>query len=105
MDQRATGETEEKVRAAVLEVALGHQLVSRYTSLVAVDRTPIRPEDEALDTKPVATNLPHGWSADRVFGVLPRTATSSHLQLLLGLMALSSGAWLRRLAKRIRRYG
>ena len=93
MDQRAQGQLEEEVRKAVLEVALGHRLVSRYTSLVAVDKTPARPVEADLAQKPLPTNLPHGWSASHVFGNLPQTATPAPLQLLLGLLALLCGGW------------
>jgi Ca-activated chloride channel family protein len=44
--RRGTPETE--LKPAMLALALQHGLVSRYTSLVAVDRTPVRPEDAAL---------------------------------------------------------
>ncbi|MCB2100177.1 MAG: marine proteobacterial sortase target protein [Rhodobacterales bacterium] len=62
------GEDPDVVRKAVLHTALTHQLVSRYTSLVAVDVTPVRPADQPLATGEVPTNLPHGWSHEHVFG-------------------------------------
>ncbi len=43
MDAARRGAPEADVRAAVLDVALTHHLVSKYTSLVAVDVTPTRP--------------------------------------------------------------
>ncbi len=100
MDQKAQGRSEEEIRKAVLEVALGHRLVSRYTSLVAVDKTPVRPAGTDLAHKPVPTNLPHGWSASHVFGNLPQTATPAPLQLLLGLLALLCGVWMWRFGGR-----
>lgn len=48
--------------------ALDHHLVSRLTSLVAVDVTKSRPGDENLTTKEMATNLPKGWEFEKVFG-------------------------------------
>jgi len=96
MDRKTQGAPEQEVRAAVLETALEHRLVSRYTSLVAVDRTRSRPVDADLETKPVPVNLPAGWSQQKVFGTLPQTATAAPLQLLLGLLALATGALLRR---------
>jgi Ca-activated chloride channel family protein len=96
MDLRTRGAPEDEVRAAVLETALEHRLVSRYTSLVAVDKTPSRPMDADLETKPVPINLPAGWSQQKVFGTLPQTATSAPLQLLLGLLALAAGMLLHR---------
>ena len=91
MGQRSRGRSEEEVRQAVLDVALGHQLVSRYTSLVAVDQVPSRPDTDTLKSKSVPTNLPHGWSAGKVFGQLPQTATPGPLKLLIGLLMLMFG--------------
>ena len=65
------GADPEIVREQVIEVALEHSLVSKYTSLVAVDVTPSRPLDEEVHTGPVPTNLPAGWEADGVFCQLP----------------------------------
>lgn len=45
-------------KAAVVAVALKHQLVSQYTSLVAVDPEIARPATEKLIKGPVPTNLP-----------------------------------------------
>jgi Ca-activated chloride channel family protein len=89
MDRRTTGTPEAEVRAAVLEVALGHSLVSKYTSLVAVDVTPTRPVDEGLATRPVPTNLPAGWDFSRVFGSMPRGGTAARLHLIVGLLGLA----------------
>jgi len=71
MDQLHEGATEDDVREQVLEVALEHQLVSKYTSLVAVDVTASRPDSEEMGTAPVPVNLPDGWNFDKVFGELP----------------------------------
>ncbi len=58
------------VDQAVLAIALNHHLVSRLTSLVAVDITPSRPADAALGSAEVPHNLPQGWDFDKVFGSL-----------------------------------
>jgi len=52
----------DEVRRTVIPIALAHRLVTRYTSLVAVDVTPSRPEDEKLSRQEVPTNLPYGWT-------------------------------------------
>jgi Ca-activated chloride channel family protein len=91
MDRMAQGEAEAGIRQAVLDVALPHRLVSRYTSLVAVDKTPSRPADQGLSSKLLPTNLPQGWSATKVFGSLPQTATASEWNLLLGMLLLIGG--------------
>ncbi|MGH6810378.1 MAG: marine proteobacterial sortase target protein [Ensifer adhaerens] len=49
-------------------VALAHHLVSRVTSLVAVDATPSRPAGENLTETDVPLNLPAGWDFGKVFG-------------------------------------
>ena len=56
------------VRIDALEVALAHQLVTRYTSLVAIDDQPVRPQDEDLESREVPRELPEGWSREKVFG-------------------------------------
>lgn len=49
-------------------VALAHHLVSRMTSLVAVDVTASRPSDKSLDQTKLPLNLPDGWDFEKVFG-------------------------------------
>ena len=54
--------------AEILKTALAHHLVSRLTSLVAVDVTPSRPDGETMDSRDMPVNLPEGWEFDKVFG-------------------------------------
>lgn len=61
-DKRHEGMGEEAVRDAVLKVALPHQIMSRYTSLVAIDQPVSRPAGEGMSTQPVPTNPPAGWT-------------------------------------------
>lgn len=65
---RYKGASEGDVDAKVLKVALDYHLVSRLTSLVAVDVTPSRPTDETMTSHKMPTNLPHGWNFEKVFG-------------------------------------
>ena len=97
MDQRARGVAEDEVRPQVVEIALTHHLVSKYTSLVAVDVTPTRPPDEKVRTGAVPTNLPAGWKYDKVFGSLPKGGTASRLYLLTALLAIALGVFVRQL--------
>lgn len=90
----ALGDDLETVRAAVVQLAMEHRLVSRWTSLVAVDRTPSRPPDAAPRTAAVPARLPAGWSGDAVFGRLPTTATPAALYALAGLACIALAlAW------------
>jgi Ca-activated chloride channel family protein len=99
MVRLALGADPGEVRPAVLELALRHGLVSRYTSLVAVDRAPGRPLGVPLQRADVPVALPAGWSAQAVFGQLPATATPATLYLVAGLLSLVLAgvlAWRRR---------
>jgi Ca-activated chloride channel family protein len=93
LDQRRGGADAETIRQQVLVLALGHSLVSPYTSLVAVDRTPVRPA--GIDSRAAA--IPHtapagsAWAGTQVG--YPGTATSARLHLLIGV-ALLLGAFL-----------
>ncbi|MET0067949.1 MAG: marine proteobacterial sortase target protein [Candidatus Thiodiazotropha sp.] len=78
-------------RQAVLALALEHRLVSPYTSLVAVEQKPARPLAEPLSGGEIPVSLPHAWSAQAVFGNLPRTATSAALYRLIGLLLTLGG--------------
>ncbi|CAG0946503.1 MAG: hypothetical protein EFKGCFLK_00033 [Rhodocyclaceae bacterium] len=88
IDSQRDGAKEEEVRDAVIEVALAHHLVSKYTSLVAVDKTPVRPKEDELQSGAIPTNLPEGWEYGKVFGELPQGATDSLWNLLAGLLTL-----------------
>jgi Ca-activated chloride channel family protein len=57
----------------ILSLALEHSLVSRLTSLVAVDKTPSRPEGAQLSRADLPLNLPAGWDFDKVFGTEGRS--------------------------------
>ena len=60
--------TSEEADKRILALALDHSLVSRLTSLVAVDKTPSRPEGTPLTAAELPLNLPAGWEFDKVFG-------------------------------------
>ncbi|MGJ4913543.1 marine proteobacterial sortase target protein [Bradyrhizobium sp. HKCCYLRH2060] len=60
--------TPEEADGAILKLALEHRLVSRLTSLVAVDKTPRRPDGEPLRLAELPINLPAGWDFEKVFG-------------------------------------
>ena len=65
----------EEADKAILALALEHQLVTRLTSLVAVDKTPSRPDGEPLKLTELPLNLPAGWDYAKVFGERPRLPT------------------------------
>jgi Ca-activated chloride channel family protein len=98
MDAGRQGAPEADIRDAVLDVALTHHLVSKYTSLVAVDVTPTRPTGvDSLKTAPPG-NVPEGLSG---FGQLPRTATPAALSIVIGLALLLAAAAMAMLRRRM----
>jgi Ca-activated chloride channel homolog len=60
--------TPEDADKTILALALDHQIVTRLTSLVAVDKTPSRPDGEPLKLSELPINLPAGWDFEKVFG-------------------------------------
>ena len=106
-DQLKEGKAEDEVRSAVVQVALQHHLVSQYTSLVAIDRTPVRRSDDPLKTAALQVNLPDSADYEAIFGTqqgeLPRGATSAQLNFAYGFLLLLLTSLLcqvrRRLAK------
>jgi Ca-activated chloride channel family protein len=88
MDSQIAGAGEESVQPAVIAVALQHGLVSRYTSLVAVDDR--KSVDGPGREVAVPLAVPDGNS---MFGSLPQTATPGPFCLLFGVLSLAS-AWM-----------
>jgi len=76
------------VRTAIVDTALRHHLVSKYTSLVAVDRPPVRTAGEPLKREQVPSLLPYGQSMNAIFG-FPATATDAALLRLRGVLLLA----------------
>ena len=87
--EASTENEREAIKLEITDTALQHHLVSRYTSLVAVDVTPVNVEGLLLRQR-MKNNLPHGWkrtiSTEGL--MLAQTATSSNMNLLLGLSSL-----------------
>ena len=68
--------TPEDADKSILTLALEHQLVTRLTSLVAVDKTPARPAHETLKLTELPLNLPAGWDFEKVFGERPQPVSA-----------------------------
>ena len=89
MDIERRGGNSEEVRADILETALTHHLVSKYTSLIAVDKTPVRPAGDPLSSEQVPNLMPYGQSTNAIFG-FPATATDAPALRIMGLAWLLS---------------
>ncbi|MGI9233445.1 MAG: marine proteobacterial sortase target protein, partial [Woeseiaceae bacterium] len=87
VDKERRGEASGSARAAIVETAIAHSLVSKYTSLVAVDKTPARSSGEPLSSEQVANLMPYGQSTNAIFG-LPAAGTNAPLLRLFGFACL-----------------
>ena len=90
MDSMTEGADRDEVRTQVIDVALQHHLVSKFTSLVAVDVTPSAPHGKPM-TKAVPTQLPAGWSYQHTVGTLPQGGSAAQLLALLAFLLLITG--------------
>jgi Ca-activated chloride channel family protein len=99
LDKQRRGADAEETRAAIVETALAHHLVSKHTSLVAVDKTPVRLAGDPLKKEQVPNLMAHGQSSRAIFG-FPATATDGPalrkgglLTLLAAMLILAMSAW------------
>jgi Ca-activated chloride channel family protein len=93
MDAERRGADADETRAGILETALTHHLVSKYTSLVAVDKTPVRPSGDPLASEQVPNLMPYGQSVNVIFG-FPATATGAPALRIMGAAWLLSAVLL-----------
>ena len=99
LDEGRRGADPATVRQAVIDTALDHHLVSKYTSLVAVDKTPVRPAGDPLTQEQLANLMPHGQNSNAIFG-FPATATNARLLITTGLACLFAGSLLLTIRRR-----
>lgn len=87
LDRELRGADPAETRQAVTDTAIEHHLVSKFTSLVAIDRTPVRPKGAGLNSELVPNLLPYGQSQNVIFG-FPATATAAELRRMTGTACL-----------------
>ncbi len=73
MDEYHLGDKSKKVE--ILDLAVNHHILTKFTSFVAVEQQIVNPLSELL-TVAVPTDLPHGWVYDAVFGS-PKSAPTA----------------------------
>ena len=87
---RRSDENEQaEIRASVIAHAIRYRLVTRFTSLVAVEETVVNPGGQSKAVT-VPSELPAGWQMDKVFGA-PATGTADEFLETLGMMSLIAG--------------
>ena len=103
---------DQQVKQKVIDIALAHNLVSKFTSFVAVEHKIVNPTGNAIPV-PIKVNLPEGWNYDKVFGapreimknqapidimkknqfILPKTGTNMPNYLIYGLILILFSTW------------
>ena len=86
LDQKVAGRDENEVREDTLEVALKHQLLSPYTSFIAIEEQVSRPSNESLQSDAVLNTRPKGQSPQTF--AYPATATTAEARTWLATLAL-----------------
>ena len=89
-----------EIRASVIAHAIRYNLVTRFTSFVAVEEVIVNPGGQS-NTAAVPTELPAGWQMDKVFGA-PATGTADSFVEAVGLASLFAGIVLLFLLRRVR---
>lgn len=82
----ASDESRERVRKSVIQVALEHQIVTQFTSRVAVEEKISRRPDQVLVSGKVPLPLPRGWDASQF---LPTATTNAEKGLIALALALA----------------
>jgi Ca-activated chloride channel family protein len=80
---------QDEIRQNVIAHATRYHLVTRFTSLVAVEEVVVNPGGQS-GTAPVPSELPAGWQMEKVFGA-PATGTPDAFLETLGIALLLSG--------------
>jgi Ca-activated chloride channel family protein len=83
-------------RIEITKLAIEHHLVSKFTSLVAIDVTPSRPGLEHLATKAVTKKSDLSMFTPKKVMHLAQTGTNASLLMLIGLLVILLASLLRR---------
>lgn len=84
-DTKTEGADPEHVRQQVLDVALTHQLITAYTSFVAIEQVASRPIEAPVTNEAIVNMRPAGQTV-----AYPKTATSGTFTFILGIVLLLS---------------
>lgn len=98
----AAGASPDEIRDAIVETALKHHLVSKHTSLVAIDKTPVRVANDPMRKDQLPNLVAYGQNANAIFA-FPATATNATQMQLIGFGCFLSALMLMMLGRRRRR--
>ncbi len=93
MDEAVRQGNRDQFRDDIVALGMHYSIMSRYTSFVAIDQTPSRPEYESLKRRAVANSMSAGSKqsipSQAVNSIAyPRTALGINGQILLGVLSL-----------------
>lgn len=86
LDRQLEGESAESIRQAVIDVALAYGILSPFTSLVAVDKTPMLTRNALLRREALGNLPPAGSDYGAIRVGLPTTATDARAYQLIGIV-------------------
>ena len=89
------GADADEIKQAITTLGLEHHIVTKHTSLIAVDVTPTKTGDLVSKDKAIPVKKPHGWNM-KIPGNIPQGATSGQINLILGILLLMIGFILRK---------
>jgi LPXTG-motif cell wall-anchored protein len=78
-----------EIRSSIIAHAIRYRLVTRFTSLVAVEEVVTNAGGHSNKVA-VSTELPEGWQMDKVFGA-PATGTADAFLQTLGITLVLAG--------------
>ncbi len=93
------GANAEEIKQAITSLGLEHHIVTKHTSLVAVDVTPSKPINYNSKDSAIASKKPHGWNMNipgQPLHHIPQAATPAQVNILLGTLLLIAGFMLRK---------
>lgn len=85
MDEKALGKNENEVKRDILNVALSHNLISAYTSFVAIEETASRPNSTNADSQNIKSLMPHGMQMRTIS--YPQTSAGIGFYLAVGALS------------------
>lgn len=92
MDKLVTNElSAEQLKPIIVELGIAHNIVTKFTSFIAIEKAPSKPLSEKAEHKNIPNLMPKG-STMRA----PQTATPATLFSLIGLLLIVLGGIIRR---------
>ncbi|TKB03393.1 marine proteobacterial sortase target protein [Alteromonas portus] len=86
MDEKALGRDEEEVKNEIVNVAIPHNLITAYTSFVAIEEVVSRPQSSNVQSQNIMNLMPQGTQMRAVS--YPQTSAGITFYLAIGVISL-----------------